>query len=87
MGDTKILVGTGYGKRDATTWKRSARSGMRLRNMCEDVGKPWSSRIVEAYGDYTTNLPLQDLRNGLRGSRSDSRGAAGLEGRVQDRLE
>ena len=32
----------------ATTRYRSARAGIRLRNICEPVGKPWSRRIAGA---------------------------------------
>jgi hypothetical protein len=38
------------GRSGATMWKRSASSGIRLRNMCDELGKPWSSSRLGSSG-------------------------------------
>ena len=39
------------GRSGAITWYLEERRGMRLRNMWDDDGKPWSSRRTGAVGE------------------------------------
>ena len=55
-----------------TRWSKLGTSweGVSVDTMLADVKTDASHAMARAYGDYTANLPLKDLRNNRRGSRS-----------------
>src|SRR5881392_401493 len=55
----KVSVGKSRNAKLGTSWE-----GVSIDTMLADVKTDASYAMARSYGDYTTNLPLKDLRNG-----------------------